>query len=180
MVHLVSFTTEKFYSRLWWLFSLTLKTLCLWTLGNVLNVDEYLPHIIPLSECVTHQLSWWTVLCKGIATLQPETQHKSGQTPNKEAVIRNITVYVSGYTETDTTGMLSPPTVWRQQSEFVSSWPCGQIPAAVCMGLKTENKKPLCRYKYGHACLMQCSHACLRCTPRQMLVCHVVLVLAPM
>jgi len=26
------------------------------------------------------------------------------------------TVYVSGYTETDPTGMLSPPTVWRQQS----------------------------------------------------------------
>ena len=26
--------------------------------------------------------------------------------------IKNITVYVSGYTETDTTGMLSLPTVW--------------------------------------------------------------------
>jgi hypothetical protein len=30
----------------------------------------------------------------------------------KEVEIKNITVYVSGYTETDTTGMLSPPTVW--------------------------------------------------------------------
>jgi len=27
--------------------------------------------------------------------------------------MKNITIYVSGYTETDTTGMLSPPTVWR-------------------------------------------------------------------
>jgi len=26
--------------------------------------------------------------------------------------LKNITVYVSGYTETDTTGMLSPTTVW--------------------------------------------------------------------
>jgi hypothetical protein len=30
----------------------------------------------------------------------------------KEADIKKITVYVSGYTETDTTGMLSPPTLW--------------------------------------------------------------------
>ena len=29
-----------------------------------------------------------------------------------EVEIKNIAVYVSGYTETDTTGMLSPPTVW--------------------------------------------------------------------
>ena len=39
-------------------------------------------------------------------------------TPDKEAELKNITVYVSCYTETDTTGMLSPPTVWRQQSLF--------------------------------------------------------------
>jgi hypothetical protein len=39
------------------------------------------------------------------------TQH-SGQTPDKEVEIKNITVYVSGYTETDTAGMLSPPTAW--------------------------------------------------------------------
>jgi hypothetical protein len=32
--------------------------------------------------------------------------------------IKNITVYISGYTETDPTGMLSPPTVWRKQSLF--------------------------------------------------------------
>jgi hypothetical protein len=35
------------------------------------------------------------------ATLKPEpTQHKSGQTPDKEVEIKNITVYVSGYSET--------------------------------------------------------------------------------
>jgi hypothetical protein len=33
--------------------------------------------------------------------------------------IKNITVYVSGYTETNMTGMLSPLSVWSQQSEFV-------------------------------------------------------------
>jgi hypothetical protein len=44
-----------------------------------------------------------------------DTTQESGQTPDKKVQIKNITVYVSGYTETDTTGMLSPPTVWRQQ-----------------------------------------------------------------
>ena len=44
---------------------------------------------------------------------------QSGQTPDKEAEIKHITVYVSGYTETDLTGMLFPnndllsaPTKW--------------------------------------------------------------------
>ena len=65
------------------------------------------------------------------------TQHNSqDRLPNKEVEIKNITVYVSGYTETDTTGMLSPPTVWRQQSEFVSSRQPGQIPAAVRIGFE--------------------------------------------
>ena len=41
-----------------------------------------------------------------------DTTQQSGQTPDKEVEIKNITVYVSGHTETDTTGMLSPPTVW--------------------------------------------------------------------
>ena len=46
------------------------------------------------------------------------TTHQSGQTPDKEVEIKNITVCVSSYTETDTTGMLSPPTVWSQQCLF--------------------------------------------------------------
>jgi hypothetical protein len=41
-----------------------------------------------------------------------DTTQQSGQTPDKEVEIKNNTVYVSGYTETDATGMLSPPTVW--------------------------------------------------------------------
>ena len=41
-----------------------------------------------------------------------DTTQQSEQTPDKELEIKNITVYVSGYTETDTTGMLSPPNVW--------------------------------------------------------------------
>jgi len=47
-----------------------------------------------------------------------DTTQQSGQTPDKELEIKNLTVCVSGYTETDTTGMISPPTVWRQQSLF--------------------------------------------------------------
>jgi hypothetical protein len=41
-----------------------------------------------------------------------DTTQQSGQTPDKEVELKNITVYVSSYTETDMTGMLSPPTVW--------------------------------------------------------------------
>ena len=41
-----------------------------------------------------------------------DTTQQSGQTPDKELELKKITVYVSGYTETDTSGMLSPPTVW--------------------------------------------------------------------
>jgi len=71
-----------------------------------------------------------------MATLEAETTQQSGQTPDKEVEIKNITVYVSRYTESDPTGMLSPPTVWLQQSELVSSRQSGQIPAAVRMGFE--------------------------------------------
>jgi len=47
----------------------------------------------------------------GYIGARTDTTQQSGQTPDKEAEIKNITVCVSGYTETDTTGMLSPPTV---------------------------------------------------------------------
>jgi len=113
----------------------------------------------------------------GYIGARTDTTQKPGQIPDKEAEIKNITM---NYNETDTTGMLSLPTVWRQQSEFVSSQPSGQIPAAVGIGIETENYKPLCSYKYGQACRIKCSHACLRCIPRQMLVCCVVSVRAPM
>jgi len=48
----------------------------------------------------------------GYIGARTDTTQQSGQTPNKDLEIKNITVYVNGYTETDTTGMLSPPTVW--------------------------------------------------------------------
>jgi hypothetical protein len=48
----------------------------------------------------------------GYTGARTDTTQQSGQTPDKEVEIKNTTVYVSGYTETDTTGMLSPPTVW--------------------------------------------------------------------
>ena len=75
---------------------------------------------------------------KATATLEPETTttQQSGQTPDKAVKIKNITVYVGGYTETDTTGMLSPRTVWRQQSEIVSSRQSGQILAAARIGFE--------------------------------------------
>jgi len=97
---------------------------------------------------------------------------KNSSDPDKEVEIKNITVYVSGYTETDTTGMLSPPTVWRKQSEFVSSRQSGQILAAVRMGFE-------CRCSGQKGCRFECSHTFLQCIPRQMLVCCVVSVLAP-
>jgi len=63
--------------------------------------------VIPRSERPqTH------ALCYGYIGARTDTTQQSGQTPDKEAEIKNITVYVSDYTEIDTTGMLSPPTVW--------------------------------------------------------------------
>ena len=70
---------------------------------------------------------------------------------------------MGGYTETDTTGMLSPPTVWRQQSEFVSRRQSGQILAAVGIGFE-------CRCNGQNGCRFKCSHTFLHCIPRQMLV----------
>ena len=120
-----------------------------------------------------------TSLGYGYTGARNDTTQQSGQTPDKEAEIKNITVYVSGYTETDTTGMLSPPTVWRQQSEFVSSRQSGQTPAAVRIGFECRCNGQNVSNKYGHACRIKCSHTCLRCIARQMLVCCVVSALDP-
>jgi hypothetical protein len=49
----------------------------------------------------------------GYIGARTDTTQQSGQTPDKEVEIKNIIVYVSCYTETDTTAMLVPPTVWR-------------------------------------------------------------------
>ena len=53
------------------------------------------------------------VLGYGYIGTRTDTTQQSEQTPDKKVEIKNITLYVSGYTETDTTGMLFPPTVWR-------------------------------------------------------------------
>ena len=99
---------------------------------------------------------------KGTATLEPKTtQHNSQDRlhPGKEVEIKNITV-CQRYSETDTTGMLSSPTVWRQQSAFVSSRQSGLIPAAVLIGFECRCNAA---ERYGHACRIKCSHTCLRC-----------------
>jgi len=51
----------------------------------------------PLTACI--RLHW-----------SQKRHNTSGQNPDKEAEIRNITDYVRGYTESDKTGMLYPPT----------------------------------------------------------------------
>jgi hypothetical protein len=40
------------------------------------------------------------VLGRGYIEARTDTTQQSGQTPDKEVEIKNITVYVSGYTET--------------------------------------------------------------------------------
>ena len=45
---------------------------------------------------------------------------------------------------------------------------------------QTEKRKFLCRYKSGQTCWIKCSDTCLRCIPRQKLVCCVAAVLATM
>jgi len=53
-----------------------------------------------------------------------DTTQQSGPTPDKEVEINQITVYVSGFTETDPTGKLSPPTVWPNKEGFEPTvWP---------------------------------------------------------
>jgi len=41
------------------------------------------------------------------------TTQQSGQTPDKGAEIKNISVYITGCTKIDMNEMLSPLTVWR-------------------------------------------------------------------
>jgi len=62
---------------------------------------------------------------KGTAALEPETTQHTVRTDSRQGT-RNQKHYClcqrlqwnRGYTETDTTGMLSPPTIWCQQSLF--------------------------------------------------------------
>ena len=80
--------------------------------------------------------------------MEPETtQHNVQDRVKTRSRNQNITVYVRGYTETDTTVMLSPPSVWREQSGCASSRGSGLIPAAMrigfdcrCNGLNISNR----------------------------------------
>ena len=60
-----------------------------------------------------------TGLGRGYIGARTDTTQQSGQTPDKEAEMDHIAIYVSGYTEADPTGMLFPnkcrlsdPTKW--------------------------------------------------------------------
>ena len=71
--------------------------------------------------CVGSGSNVGVLLGRGYIGVRTDTTQQSGQTPDEEVTINHITVYVSGYTETNTTGMLSPkkrPNVGRQQSGF--------------------------------------------------------------
>jgi hypothetical protein len=49
--------------------------------------------------------SIFTAYGYGYIGARTDNTQQSGQTPDKEVEIKNMTVYVSGYTENDTTGM---------------------------------------------------------------------------
>ena len=75
--------------------------------------SEFEPTIPPCERSQSHALR------RGSIAARTDTTQQSGQTSEKEVLINHITVYVSGYTETDRTGMLSPdncllsgPTKW--------------------------------------------------------------------
>ena len=109
----------------------------------------------------------------GYIGARTDATRPSRQTPDKEGEIKNITVYVSGYTETDNDRNIISPDCLAPTSEFVSSRQSGQILAAVRIGFE-------CRWNGQNGCRFKCSHTFLQCIPRQMLVCCVVSVLAQM
>jgi len=105
------------------------------------NADWRLVYVVS-GQLVSSILRVQAALRYGHNGVRTDTTQQSGQPPDEEAEIKNITVYVSGYTDTYTTEMLSPTTAWRQQSGLDSSRQSGQTPAAVC--IRFEKKEPLC------------------------------------
>jgi hypothetical protein len=73
---------------------------------------------------------------KAAAKLEPETTQHNSQNRLQTRKQKSKTLLFMSAAETDPTGMLSPPIVWRQQSEFVLNPHSGQIPAAVCIGFE--------------------------------------------
>ena len=57
-----------------------------------------------------------------------------------------------------------------------TKWVCFEptVWSDTCCSVHRNGVSLHCSYKYGHACRIECSHTCLRCVPRQMLVCCVV------
>ena len=72
---------------------------------------------------------------KSAAKLEPETTQHNSQNRLQTRKQKSKTLLFMSAAETDPTGMLSPPTVWGQQSEFVSSRQSGQIPIAGARGI---------------------------------------------
>jgi hypothetical protein len=73
---------------------------------------------------------------RGYLGARTDTTQQSGQTPDKKVEINHITVFVSGYLETDPTGMLSPNNYRLSgppKNGSVSSRQPGQTPATVCI-----------------------------------------------
>ena len=73
------------------------------------------------------------LVCRGYIGAGTDTTQLSGQTPDKAVDINHITVYVSRYTETDRTGMLSLNSGRLSGAKnlgLISSRQFDQIPAA--------------------------------------------------
>ena len=83
----------------------------------------------------------------GYIGARTDATRPSRQTPDKEGEIKNITVYVSGYTETDNDRNIISPDCLAPTSEFVSSRQSGQILAAVRIGFECRcNGQNGCRF----------------------------------
>ena len=113
------------------------KNLILTTTNPAVTSLQNKEPVVLLDHTMLH-VTHTALLGYGHTGARNDTTQQSGQTPDKEVEIKNITVCVSGYTETDTTGMLSPPALWRKQSEFVSSRQSGQILAAVGIRIRVS------------------------------------------
>ena len=123
------------------------------------------------------------VLVRGNIGARIDTTQQSGQIIGKAVDIKHIIVYVSGYIETDTTRTLSPPTVWRQQTEFFTSRHSGQKTAAVRIGLEcccTGLRATEIAISLDRHVGLNVATRVWRCMPRQMLVCCVMSVLVAM
>jgi hypothetical protein len=63
---------------------------------------------LPVALFTYYYLSLHGAKGRGYTGARTDTTQQSGQTPDREVDTNHITVYVSGYTETDTNGMSSP------------------------------------------------------------------------